>query len=416
MTAKYTVEKKQDRSSLQARITRYVRDTSGNVMAVYQADTISERPIYGSSRLGNLAYASTAGYRTVGYKQYELSNHLGNVLAVVSDRIHMKTDSTWSEVISRSDYYPFGLAMDGRTESSGYRYGFNGKEKDTPGMGGGGSTYDYGFRIYNPKIAKFLSVDPLSPDYPWYTPYQFAGNTPIAAIDLDGLEPEIVVNEIGKQTGTQILKQTGAEVSKKLAVNSSGKLVEIGVRGGMGAARLLSSSIGAFLNVLIPADPGESAQFASLLNYEKHRFKELSNKPYTNLSEFEKRELNSYYGKYELDANGEFSLKGPLSNEVSIFGIYDDSTYLKHGSEKVGSSSSRPVDGQKALDNSFLLNKKREGFSRRIAVEEDHFVILDEHSPGQFHGHQRNWDELLQPEKNALIREGVVNNRGKIQK
>ena len=35
---------------------------------------------------------------------------------------------------------------------------------------------------------RFLSVDPLSVDYPWYTPYQFAGNKPIWAIDLDGAE------------------------------------------------------------------------------------------------------------------------------------------------------------------------------------------------------------------------------------
>lgn len=50
------------------------------------------------------------------------------------------------------------------------------------------SVYDYGFRIYNPTIGKFLSVDPLARSYPWYTPYQFAGNKPIFAIDLDGLE------------------------------------------------------------------------------------------------------------------------------------------------------------------------------------------------------------------------------------
>jgi hypothetical protein len=55
-------------------------------------------------------------------------------------------------------------------------------------MGGGGSTYDYGFRIYNPQIARFLSVDPLAPSYPELTPYQYASNTPIFAIDLDGLE------------------------------------------------------------------------------------------------------------------------------------------------------------------------------------------------------------------------------------
>ena len=47
---------------------------------------------------------------------------------------------------------------------------------------------DNGFRLYNPAIGKFLSVDPLAPDYPELTTYQFASNTPIQAIDLDGLE------------------------------------------------------------------------------------------------------------------------------------------------------------------------------------------------------------------------------------
>jgi len=52
--------------------------------------------------------------------------------------------------------------------------------------------YNYGFRIYDPRKAKFLSVDPLTKSYPWYTPNQFAGNTPISAIDLEGLEELIV--------------------------------------------------------------------------------------------------------------------------------------------------------------------------------------------------------------------------------
>ena len=49
-----------------------------------------------------------------------------------------------------------------------YRYGFNGKEKDTNGEFGN-TIYDYGFRIYDPSIAKFLSTDPLADAYPWYT-------------------------------------------------------------------------------------------------------------------------------------------------------------------------------------------------------------------------------------------------------
>ena len=82
--------------------------------------------------------------------------------------------------------------MPGRKYVSGdYRFGFNGKENDSEW--GSQVIQDYGFRIYNPSIGKFLSVDPLRQSYPWYTPYQFAGNKPIIAIDLDGLEEEIAI-------------------------------------------------------------------------------------------------------------------------------------------------------------------------------------------------------------------------------
>jgi len=68
-----------------------------------------------------------------------------------------------------------------------YRYGFNGMEKDDE-VKGEGLQIDYGFRIYDPRIGKFLSIDPLTKSFPHYSPYQFAGNTPIQAIDLDGAE------------------------------------------------------------------------------------------------------------------------------------------------------------------------------------------------------------------------------------
>jgi RHS repeat-associated protein len=68
----------------------------------------------------------------------------------------------------------------------GYRFGFNGKEKDLETTGT--STYDYGFRIYNPALGRFLSVDPLAKEYPWNSSYAFAENSPIEYVDLDGLE------------------------------------------------------------------------------------------------------------------------------------------------------------------------------------------------------------------------------------
>jgi RHS repeat-associated protein len=102
-----------------------------------------------------------------------------------------RADFYTSEIVLSREYSAYGAELPGYSyTASAYRYGFNGKERDPEGesMGGGGSTYDYGFRIYNPAIAKFLSVDPLTASYPWYTPYQFAGNKPIESIDLDGAE------------------------------------------------------------------------------------------------------------------------------------------------------------------------------------------------------------------------------------
>lgn len=87
------------------------------------------------------------------------------------------------------DYYPFGQEMPGRVYSpASYRYGFNGKENDNE-VAGTGNWQNYGMREYDARVCRFISVDPLTKDYPWYTPYQFAGNSPILFVDLDGAEP-----------------------------------------------------------------------------------------------------------------------------------------------------------------------------------------------------------------------------------
>jgi RHS repeat-associated protein len=81
------------------------------------------------------------------------------------------------------------MVMPGRKYTAGslYRYGFNGKENDND-IKGDGNQQDYGMRIYDTRLGRFLSVDPLTTEYPELTPYQFASNRPIEGIDLDGLE------------------------------------------------------------------------------------------------------------------------------------------------------------------------------------------------------------------------------------
>lgn len=64
------------------------------------------------------------------------------------------------------------MLMPGRNYSatSDYRYGFNGKEQDSA-VNGNGVDYDYGFRIYDARIGKFLSVDAEEQNYSYFTPY-----------------------------------------------------------------------------------------------------------------------------------------------------------------------------------------------------------------------------------------------------
>lgn len=111
--------------------------------------------------------------------------------------------------------------MPGRSfTSSGasYRFKFNGKEMDEEGMGGGGSTYDYGFRIYNPNLVRFLSTDPLFKSFPWNSPYAFAENKLIQSIDLEGLESFEVQHDLFKNSqkgNTKFNVQTAYDIDVK---------------------------------------------------------------------------------------------------------------------------------------------------------------------------------------------------------
>jgi len=90
-------------------------------------------------------------------------------------------------------YHSFGMLMQGRNHAggAGYRWGFNGKPQESSL-----NAIDYGKRNYDPSLNRFISVDPLSSQFPGLSTYQFASNSPIASIDLDGLEAEIIIKDL----------------------------------------------------------------------------------------------------------------------------------------------------------------------------------------------------------------------------
>ncbi len=89
-------------------------------------------------------------------------------------------------------YPAFGSSMSTRSYSSGaYRYGFNGKEKDAESFN---DAYDFGARIYDGRLGRWLAVDPAQTKSPGYSSYNFCFNKPIIYSDPDGEYPLIVIS------------------------------------------------------------------------------------------------------------------------------------------------------------------------------------------------------------------------------
>jgi len=104
----------------------------------------------------------------------------------------------------------FSGLMPGRNGSvSDYEYGFNGMRKDNE-IKGDNNSYDLGARIYDPRIGRWLSCDPLAHIYVDVSPFVFVYNTPIQALDPDG-KRVIFPNEIYKEKGQIWLKELKLE-------------------------------------------------------------------------------------------------------------------------------------------------------------------------------------------------------------
>src|SRR5690606_3752208 len=147
---------------------------------------------------GHTQTATFKTQHTLGAKGYELTNHLGNVQVVVTDKKFERDldDDDTVDVYAPSltaayDYYPFGMLMPGRyvrdTSWDSWRQKFNGMEADDE-IKGRGNSLDFGARMYSSRLGIFLSLDPLFKKFPWQSSYLFAANNPIMYLDKEGKE------------------------------------------------------------------------------------------------------------------------------------------------------------------------------------------------------------------------------------
>ena len=115
--------------------------------------------------------------------QYYLKDHLGNT------RLVLKEDGNVSQ---RTEYYGFGLPIFKDTSSvATNKYLYNGKEQQPQTK-----WFDYGARMYDPTIGRWMTIDPLSEQSRRWSPYNYVYNNPLRFIDPDGMEGRDVFGNV----------------------------------------------------------------------------------------------------------------------------------------------------------------------------------------------------------------------------
>jgi RHS repeat-associated protein len=229
-----------DFESEPALVQSYVYGVGGELLGVYEQKYVGgelqedaelkEWPMYGAGRLGLAQPVGTVNHlgtllsatdkydRPVDKKRYELSDHLGNVRAVVSDLKLDDSDGSFvPDLKAYYNYYAYGMLHPNRWwEAESYRFGFNGVEKENDvTVKGGIAMAD--FRMYDARVGRWWGVDKIVKVHE--SPYAAFANNPINFADPSGLDTEPSPLEPGK---TNFWEDIGNAVSSGINAIGSG--------------------------------------------------------------------------------------------------------------------------------------------------------------------------------------------------
>ncbi|MHB2148418.1 RHS repeat domain-containing protein [Calditrichota bacterium LG25] len=142
----------------------YIRGLDGQVMAEYNYQ--KNLKLW---RLGSFGFKTPDG---ISY--YYLKDHIGNIRVTVNEQ---------GDIVTKDDYYPFGLRMPGLSYNNGNqndRLKFQSKRLQDYGNW---KTYYFGWRDYDPELGRWFVVDPARQ---FASPYVYGGNNPVIGFEEDG--------------------------------------------------------------------------------------------------------------------------------------------------------------------------------------------------------------------------------------
>ncbi|WP_159099161.1 RHS repeat domain-containing protein [Aquimarina spinulae] len=127
-----------------------------------------------------------------GYKYvYQFKDHLGNIRLSYKDA-NKDGSITQDEIVEEKNYYPFGLQHKGynfAVNGSKHNYGYNGIELEE---GLGLDLYEMPLRQYDPAIARWTSIDPIT--HHSMSTYTAFDNNPVFWADPSGADAESFIN------------------------------------------------------------------------------------------------------------------------------------------------------------------------------------------------------------------------------
>jgi RHS repeat-associated protein len=172
-----------------SRVKKLVRDQQGNTEVTLYIDGVYEHR-YRKNSAGTLTAEQTQLHVMDGRSRIA-TVRVGNAMDDPGPAVkynledHLGTSTTRLDasgtLIDREEYYPFGDSSLRTFDKKRYRY--VGKEKDSES-----GLYYYGARYYAAWTCRFVSVDPLAGKYPMLSPYNYASNSPIGQLDVDGMQ------------------------------------------------------------------------------------------------------------------------------------------------------------------------------------------------------------------------------------
>lgn len=120
----------------------------------------------------NVNYSSSIGIIPAGVYRFEIERRNNAATQFFIDNVLLA-------------YVDTSTVVDCEGGRKDYRYGFNGMEKDSE-IKGEGNSYDFGARLYDNRLGRWLTIDRLKKVRPYSSPFLFGLNSPVMFLDQDG--------------------------------------------------------------------------------------------------------------------------------------------------------------------------------------------------------------------------------------